>query len=210
VYHNCRQSAHVPDVHACQRVPRGCLIAALFLPLARCLKKHCSHNFTPTFRLRSCFWISWPQLVVDWGSPRSILRHPHQGIHFPNPLAVSQPVTHTGNMQQLGPGQGYLSDHSGSSQYAAHASRERNDFSRAGQEYYVHPMERPQFDGRSHFDGRLGAESRGRPAAGLEFSSRGSEHSLSQALSSRSPARKLPMNSIMCCQYCRYPRLTVF
>jgi hypothetical protein len=114
-------------------------------------------------------------------------------------------------MQQLGSVQGYLSDHSGSSQYhAAHASRERNEFSRAGQEYFVHPMERPQFDGRSHFDGRLGAESRGRPAAGLEFSSRGSEHSLSQALSSRSPARNFPMNSIMSCQYCRYPRMTMF
>ncbi len=60
-----------------------------------------------------------------------------------------------------------------------------------GQEYHAQQLERPQFDPR------VIAEPRGRPAAGMDFSSRGSEHSLSQALSSRSPARKFPNNLIV-------------
>jgi hypothetical protein len=95
-------------------------------------------------------------------------------------------------MQQPGPGQGYHSDYTSSSQYPApHISRERNEFARMGQEYHAQQLERPQFDPR------VIAEPRSRPAAGMDFSSRGSEHSLSQALSSRSPARKCPNNLIV-------------
>ena len=95
-------------------------------------------------------------------------------------------------MQQLGSGQGYLSDHTSLSYYhAAHISRERNEFPRQGQDYPAQQPERPQFDGR------VISESRSRPAAGLEFSSRGSEHSLSQALSSRSPAREYPNSNLL-------------
>jgi hypothetical protein len=102
-------------------------------------------------------------------------------------------------MQHLGPGQLY-SDHTASSHYHhVHVSRERNDFSRMGQDYHVQQPERVTFDGR------FVAESRGRPAAGVEFSSRGSEQPLSQALSSRSPARKCPDVTIMFLQHQRMP-----
>ena len=93
-------------------------------------------------------------------------------------------------MQQLGSGHVYHSDHMASSHHAAHASRERLDPLRMGQDYHVHHVE------RSQFDGRVLADSRGRPIIAPELSSRGREYSQSQSqgLSTRSPARSASEN----------------
>ncbi len=89
-------------------------------------------------------------------------------------------------MQQLGAAHSYHSDH-----MAVHASRDRLDVMRMGQDYHVHHMDRAQFDGR------VLADSRGRPSAAQEFSSRGSDYSQSQGLSARSPARNAPIFELL-------------
>jgi hypothetical protein len=86
-------------------------------------------------------------------------------------------------MQQHAQGHSYYSDRIASSQ---HASHDRLDVLRMGNDYQAHNVE------RLHYDGRFLADSRGRPAIGLDFSSRGSENSQPRAQSSRSPGRKSP------------------
>lgn len=79
-------------------------------------------------------------------------------------------------MQQQGPGHAYLSDNI-ASQLQAHAPRERLEHMWNGQDYHPHYVERPQYDGR------ILADSHGRPG-GLEFLPRGSEYVQSQVAGS--------------------------
>jgi hypothetical protein len=89
-------------------------------------------------------------------------------------------------MQQQVPGHQYHLDRMASSQHVLLASHDRVDVSRMGQDYHAHQVERP------HYDGRFPADSRGRLGIGLEFPSRGSEHSQTHVPSSRSPGRNFP------------------